>query len=527
MTGLFFLRMINTENQKPFQEEEALFRAALEQEKKAAKSEAELQYKAALEKNPKHIPSRINLAAIYKSAGRISEALKILLPVEAEPVSEVHEALGNILSASGKAEEALAEYDRALELSPGKIRLTANNLLTTNYVASLSQSDIFKMHTDAMRMLENSVDRLPVKAGTGEKIRLGFVSGDLKRHSVTFFLEPVLALLDRKRFEIFLYSDTTNCDAISERIKTYGTWHDITKTPDSQSAQMIASDKIDILFDLSGHTGLRMGLFAMKPAPVEISWLGYFNTTGLSTIDWRICDEWTDLPGQEAFHTEKLLRIPGGFQVYAPPADAPKVSATPCLQNGYITFGSFNSLPKMNRTVVEVWARILKGVPGSKLLLKANGLADKGIQENFISMFRAEGIDETRLLFSGLKGVLSEHLSEYSKVDIALDTFPLSGATTTCEALWMGVPVITLATERHAGRVGVSILKRLGLESFITGTKSSYIAAARSAAQNPGILNELRNGLRKIMAASPLCDAVGFTKKFEEAMTAVYPKSQV
>ena len=508
-------------------EEEFFFKAALELEKKSSGSEAETLYRAILEKDPGHLPSRINLAAIYKSRGRLSDALGLLSPAAGTTVSEIHEALGNILTASGKAEEALSEYDRALAVSPGKIRLIANKLLTTNYVSSLSAPDIFTAHSEAAHAIESQVEKLSHEIKPGEKIRLGFVSGDLRRHSVTFFLEPVLALLNRREFEIFLYSDTINCDAISSRIMTYGTWRDITKLSDDKCAQLITEDNIDILFDLSGHTGIRMGLFAIKPAPVQISWLGYPNTTGLSSIDWRMTDEWADPPGQEAFHSEKLLRIPGGFQVYAPPADAPEVSGMPFLKNGFITFGSFNSLPKINRSVIEVWSRILKGVPGSKLLLKAHGLADSGVRDYFSGLFGDEGIETTRLIFSGMKGSLNEHLAEYSKVDLALDTFPYNGATTSCEALWMGVPVLTLAGERHAGRVGVSILKRLGLESFIAETKSSYIAAARAAALNPEVLKTLRQNLRNIMASSNLCNAEAFTKKFEDALRAVYPRSQV
>lgn len=520
-----------TGNKKTFgeepKEEEILFRAALELEKKHSLGEAAELYRAALEKNPGHLPSLINLASIYKSSGRLSDAFELLSPLKASPVSEVHEALGNILTASGRAEEALSEYDRALSISPGKTRLIANKLLTTNYIANLSPSDIFKIHSEAGRTIENSVKRLEVNTKPEGKIRIGFVSGDLKRHSVTFFLEPVLALLDKERFDLFLYSDTANCDTITDRIKTYGTWRDITLLSDIKSAELITKDSIDILIDLSGHTGMRMGLFAIKPAPLQVSWLGYPNTTGLSAIDWRICDEWTDPAGQEALHSEKLLRIPGGFQVYAPPEDAPSPSTTPYLKNNYITFGSFNSLPKINKSVVEVWARILKGVPGSKLFLKARGLVDCGVKNYFSELFLNEGIEKERLILSDMKGTLNEHLSEYSKIDIALDPFPYNGATTSCEALWMGVPVITLAGERHAGRVGVSILKRLGLESFITETKSSYIAAARTAAQNPGLLQELRKNLRNLMASSQLCDAKSFTKKFEEALISVYPRSQV
>ena len=510
---------------------ELFFRAALELEKKSSRSEAEILYRAALEKNPGHLPSLVNLADICKSTGRISEAFSLLAPAAAagSSVSEVHEALGNILTASGKTEEALAEYNKALALSPCKMRPIANKMLSMNYMASLSQSEIFAAHAEAAKSIESSVKRFihEKKPINGQKIRVGFVSADLKRHSVTFFLEPVLALLDRNDFEIFLYSDTINCDSISSRIKTYGTWRDITTLGDEESAALIQVDNINILIDLSGHTGIRMRLFAMKPAPVQISWLGYPNTTGLSAMDWRISDEWADPRGQEAFHSEKLLRIPGGFQVYAPPADAPELSEMPCLKNSYITFGSFNSLPKINKSVIQIWARILKSVPGSKLFLKAYALADNEVRDYFAALFRDEGIEEKRLSFSGMKGTLNEHLAEYSKVDLALDTFPYNGATTSCEALWMGVPVLTLAGERHAGRVGVSLLKRLGLESFITETKSSYIANARAAALNQEVLKDLRRNLRNIMASSSLCDAESFTRKFGAALKSVYPSSHV
>ncbi|OGV32035.1 MAG: hypothetical protein A2020_13995 [Lentisphaerae bacterium GWF2_45_14] len=498
------------------------FRAALILEKKSSRREAEFMYRAALEENPGHLPSIINLASICKSTGRIAEAFSLVSSALASEnsVSELHEAMGNILTAAGKAAEALEEFKKALDISPNNLRLISNNLLTMNYVENISSSDLYKAHAEAGRRIGLSVKKHHHEKPffSKQKLKLGFVSADFKRHSVAFFFEPVLSLLNRDEFEIFLYSDTKEYDDITSRIKGLGNWRDTTYLRDEEADELIKKDGIDILVDLSGHTAMRMRLFAMKPAPLQITWLGSPTTTGLSEMDWRITDELADLPGQESFHSEKLLRIPGGFQVYAPPADAPDVTEMPCIENSFFTFGSFNGLQKITPGIIQMWARILKSVSGSKLFLKANGLNDPAVTKYLSESFEKEGIQEDRIIFSGLTGTLYEHLKAYSRVDLALDTFPYNGVTTTCEALWMGVPVLTLAGERHTGRVGLSILKRLGLESFIAESKSSYIVAARAAALNTEVLRGLRQNLRKIMASSSLCDAVGFTRRFEEAI---------
>jgi len=281
----------------------------------------------------------------------------------------------------------------------------------------------------------------------------------------------------------------------------------------------IHEDGIDILIDLAGHTGLnRLGIFACKPAPVQVSYLGYPNTTGLSTVDYRLTDDWADPPGlTERFYTEKLVRLPRGFLCYSPGQGVPEVGPLPALQDGNVTFGSFNILPKMTPAVVTLWSAILTAVPGSCLMLKNNSVADSATREDVYERFTAHGIARERLQLLGRQATLAEHMATYNGIDIALDPFPYNGTTTSCEALWMGVPVVTLAGQAHAGRVGVSILAQIGLPECIASTPEEYLAITTRLANDREKLKRLRSELRGRMKGSALCDAAGFTRSLETA----------
>jgi predicted O-linked N-acetylglucosamine transferase (SPINDLY family) len=397
----------------------------------------------------------------------------------------------------------------------------SNLLLSMNYTHH-DTGTIFQEHLNYARQFAASLAS-DIPPYTNElipdrRIRIGYVSPDFRRHSVNYFIEPVLAAHTREQFEVFCYSDVVSPDEVSHRIQTYPVqWRDIVGMTDAQIAALVRSDRIDILVDLAGHTGYnRMLLFARKPAPVQVSWLGYPNTTGLKAVDYRIVDGYTDPPGlTDPFYTEKLTRMPESFLCYQPEQDSPEIGPLPSLQAGHITFGSFNIISKVTPEAVALWADILKKVPDAKLFLKAKSLFDKGTREYLGALFLQQGIPMDRLIFKFHTASYKEHLAMYNSIDIALDTFPYNGTTTTCEALWMGVPVVTLAGDRHASRVGKSLLTNIGLPELVAETENAYIDIAVKLAADIDRLRFLRERLREMMRQSPVCDATGFTANLE------------
>jgi predicted O-linked N-acetylglucosamine transferase (SPINDLY family) len=296
-------------------------------------------------------------------------------------------------------------------------------------------------------------------------------------------------------------------------------WRSLIGLTDKAVAALVRNDRIDVLVDLAGHTaGNRLSAFAEKPAPIQVSWLGYPATTGISAIDYRFTDDIADPPGAtERFHTETLWRLSGGFLCYTAPREAPPVSPSPCGTGQPLTFGSFNNLAKVNRAVIEAWAGLLSAVAGSRLLLKSKALRSADVQQRVWEVFAGRGIARERIMFEGWAEGLAAHLALYGKVDIALDTFPYNGTTTTFEALWMGVPVICLAGDRHSARVGASILTRCGLSNFIAASLDDYRAKATALARDPPALGDMRQALRPRVASSPLCDGKAFAAQIEDA----------
>ena len=286
---------------------------------------------------------------------------------------------------------------------------------------------------------------------------------------------------------------------------------------DSAVAERIREDSIDILIDLAGHTANnRLPVFAERPAPVQVTWLGYPNTTGLSAMDYRLTDVIADPEGDaDVLHSENLMRLPNGFLCFAPAADAPEIAGTPALTTGQVTFGSFNNLAKVTPEVVETWAHVLHRIPKSQLVIKSRPLADAETRERYVEMFGAHGIDAGRVELCSWIASRSGHLGAYNRVDVGLDPFPYNGTTTTCEALWMGVPVITLCGDRHSGRVGASILIRIALKDLVAETKAIYVEKTVALANDLDRLSALRSDLRSRMKMSPLCDPELFTRDVE------------
>jgi predicted O-linked N-acetylglucosamine transferase (SPINDLY family) len=351
------------------------------------------------------------------------------------------------------------------------------------------------------------------------RLRLGYVSGDFRRHSCSSFIAPLFAAHDPRAVELIAYSENPRDDAVTDALRTHvRAWHSIVGLGDSAVAELVHRDQIDILVDLAGHTaGNRLPVFALKPAPVQVTWLGYAATTGLAEIDYRLTDAQADPPGSgaEAAYTEQLWRLPDCFLAYQPDAATP-----PVARHGdetIVTFGSFNHLPKVTPEVVATWSDILRAVPGSRLIMKAKRLGDRDVARRYAALFADHGVAAERVEFIGWQAAPADHLALYHRIDVALDPFPYNGTTTTCEALWMGVPLITLAGAHHAGRVGASLLHAVGLESLIADSRDAYVELAVGLARAQEERAALRATLRDKLRASPLCDAPNFARRIESA----------
>lgn len=422
--------------------------------------------------------------------------------------------LGNDLRDQGRLSEARQAYARALQLKPDYMRAHSNLLFASLYDMDDANA-VYEEHLNWNN--RHAAPLLPsLPAGSRDvdperKLRIGYVSPDFREHSVAYFMEPILAAHDRHNFEVYCFSDVQRPDAVTERLKGYADhWLDISAGGDEVVAAMVAEKGIDILVDLAGHTSRhRLLVFARRPAPVQVSYLGYPATSGMGAMDYRIVDALTDPAGSEDICSERLLRLPDSFLCYAPPATAPEVAPPPCLENGYISFGSFNHLSKVTEAVVEAWSRILLRVPDSRMVLKHISLQDPVIRQRYLGLFESNGVAAGRVTILSWSESVHDHLSCYADVDIALDTFPYHGTTTTCEALWMGVPVISFAGEAHVSRVGLSLLKNAGLDEPVAENMDGYIESAVGLAADTKRLAAMRRELRRGMEHSRLCDRQG------------------
>jgi predicted O-linked N-acetylglucosamine transferase (SPINDLY family) len=467
----------------------------------------------------------IHLGTLYLNMGYRRDAIETYLKglhsaTSAEYVAELSLGLGNVYDSIGQIQEAIAISRSGLASNPGNASLHSNLLLMMQYSADVTPDEILNEsiawgdnHSPKQLLNSRNVGGLPLK--------IAFLSADFRDHSVSYFFEPLLANLNRDRFKVYCYSGVKKPDAVTERLKSQADcWIDTFNTPDELLAEKIAAEKIDILVDLSGHTsGNRLGVFARRAAPLQVTWLGYPGTTGLRTMDYRISDAVADPIGiSDAMHTEKLVRLPQCFLCYQPPQDAPEVSLLPLSETKTVTFGSFNNLAKITPQTLTVWGEILGKIAGSRLVLKNRAFADDDVVSHWLKLLEEHGVEPARV--SLVPFVLSswKHLAHYAKIDIALDTFPYNGTTTTCEALWMGVPVITLSGDRHSARVGASLLSCVGLHELVTENWNDYVAKAVQLAGDVEQLQLYRRTMRERMLVSPLCDGGGFAKRWEDIL---------
>ncbi len=494
--------------------------------------EAIASYHRALELKPDDPEICANLSVAQLRHGQLKEAFNsyeralTLSPAGASARVVLGGALnnlGNVFKDIGQVDEAIAAYRRALTFKPESLIIHSNLLFTLQFDPRHTPAEIYAEHRrwneERAAGLSRHIEPHRNDRNPGRRLRIGYVSPDFRAHSVSYFFEPILTGHDPANVEVFCYSANPKVDAVTTRLQKLGhSWRAIYDLSDQQAAALVREDQIDILVDLTVHTGNnRLLLFARKPAPIQVTYLGYAGTTGLSVMDYRITDGLVDPPGlTDAFHTERLVRLPRTQWCFQSPPESPPVGKTPCLSSGFITFGSGNTLAKMTPEVIALWARVLHAVPGSRLLIKSWNLGQPPVQRRVADLFDQHGIVRERLGFEG-PGPTVEFLDFFNKVDIILDTFPFNGGTISCLALWMGVPVVTMAQDRSVSRVGASILTNVGLPELIADTPEQYFTVAIGLAQNSERLEGLRQGMRKRLQASALMDQTGFVRDLEAA----------
>jgi predicted O-linked N-acetylglucosamine transferase (SPINDLY family) len=474
-------------------------------------------FRRALELKPDLADAHCNLGNALHAQGRLTEAEachRRALALRPD-LAEAHTNLANAMKDNGRALEAIAAYRRALQLKPDLVAAHSNLLQTLYYQAGVTLAELANAHNEYERQraapLRQSWRPWVNRRDPDRRLRLGFLSADLRRHPVGYFTIPFLENLDREQAEAVCYYDCPVEDEVTRRFRNAAPrWRPVFAWPDDRLAEQIRADEIDILLDLAGHTAHnRLLVFARKPAPVQVTWCGYSGTTGLTAIDYILGDRFVIPAGAESHYAERVLRLPDSYVCYDPPAAAPAVSPLPALGRGYVTFGSFNNPTKLGPQVIAVWAEILKQVPRARLVLKYKWLEDPGVTIRLAAEFAGHGIDADRVSFLG-GSPYDEFWRAYHDIDVALDTFPFNGGITTCDALWMGVPVVTCPGETFAGRHSLSHLSNVGLTETIAHSMEAYVALAMALASDLPRLSELRARLRQRVAASPLCDGKRF-----------------
>ncbi len=420
--------------------------------------------------------------------------------------------LGNAYLGLFQIEASIKAYQAAFAIDRKLYSALSNALMNSNYLPHLKPEQLAQLHREAGQQFPSS-DWQPPPARNPKKLRLGLLSADLRTHSVAYFLLPLLKHLDRERFSVIAFANDARRDVMTEQLQAHcDEWYEVASLSDRDLLAQMRAQNLDIVLDLSGHTGNnRLAVLSQRVARVQVNWLGYPHSTGIPAIDVRLVDSTTDpIPAADALASEKLLRLPTGFLCYEGDERLAVSPIPPYFNNGYITFGSFNNLAKVNDTVLECWADILKRTPDSHLLLKAKQLGEASVRKRILAVFEHAGVDASRIELMGSVPGTASHLELYSRMDIALDTFPYNGTTTTCEALWMGVPVIAFSGDRHAARVSVSILEQAGFGAFAGIDVVDYKRLAREWARKPEALQQLRQEMRQRLQKSDLCNARQF-----------------
>lgn len=462
--------------------------------------------------------------------------------------AEARTNLGSVLGMTARQDEAMALYREGVQLHPDHIGLLTNYCVALNYADGIEPEEVRAAHVRYGQVLAalpgQPQMRWPNAREPERRLRIAFLSPDFFEHSVAYFTRPIVEALDRSRFHITLYATGGRPDAMTARLqKTADSWREVSRANDQQLVDAIRADQIDVLVELSGQTfGNRLAALRLRAAPVQVTFCGYPNTTGLGTIDYRIVDSMTDPKGgtggggggnggergADALAVEKLIRLDPCFLCYSPPderafhggwVNSSQAGAAP---RDFITFGSFNSIKKVTPGLLRMWARLLHEVPRARLILKSQGLESARARTPILNTLKREGIPEVRVDLWPKIDDKGAHLDAYDAIDIALDTFPYNGTTTTCEALFMGVPVVSLAGQVHAQRVGASLLTALGTPELIAHTPDQYIQIASALASDAARLKHFRDTLRTKLLASSLCDRTSYANRFGESLRSMW-----
>ncbi|MCZ2174124.1 MAG: tetratricopeptide repeat protein [Burkholderiales bacterium] len=463
---------------------------------------------------------------VYRPAIEAYQQALTLVPNHAV----VHANLGKAYMEQGDVESAVAHYRRALALDDGMVSLEARSSLL--FARSYRTDDTpeaylaeAKQYGALLAARAKPFTAWPADTRAEAPLRVGLVSGDFLQHPVGYFLESILASLDPSRLELFAYPTVLREDALSVRIKPrFAAWHPLTAFDDAAAAARIRADAVQVLIDLSGHTSNnRLPLFAWKPAPVQVSWLGFFATTGVPGMDYLLADPYSVPESDRWQFIEAVWLLPDTRLCFTPPPEAMhlEVAPLPALREGHVCFGCFQNSSKINDEVLVTWGRILEALPQARFMVQNKQMGDAEARERFLSRCAQAGIDPARVDM-GKPASRADYLAAHSKIDMIVDTFPYPGGTTTCEALWMGVPTLTLAGATMLGRQGAAMMRCVDLGDWVAADVDDYVAKAVSFAKRPSELAELRAGLRDRAARSPLFDAPRFARNLEEALLAMW-----
>jgi protein O-GlcNAc transferase len=484
-------------------------------------------YRQALALEPEHAEAHCNLGHVLQMLGRLDEAAQHCgkaLGLKPD-YADAHCNLGNVLLEQGQPEEAIRHYRQALGLKPDYADVRSNLLFLYGYHSSLEPGEYLAL---AREWEQNCIPQpqrqqahhktFPRAPAGGRRLKVGYVSGDYRRHPVSYFIEQLFARHDRARVELFAYSNSVMADAVTARLQSLADhWRLVAGMNDAEVLEQIESDKIDVLIDLSGHTEHnRMGVFARRAAPVQASYLGYFASTGLTEMDYWIGDDILTPPAMDEHFSEKIWRLPRAWVSYKTLADAPQPDWRPA-EDGTVWIGSFNNLGKLTPQTLDLWAKVLHALPEGRLLLKNTGLADAGNRSRILDALAAHGIAASRIELQR-ESDWQSYMAEYNRLDIALD--PVGGhggGTITCDALWMGVPVIHALGDRATSRFTAPMLNAIHHPEWIAHSEAEYVAKVVALARDVEQRKTLRAHQRSRMAASPLCDAKDLAASLENA----------
>jgi protein O-GlcNAc transferase len=489
--------------------------------------EAIVAYRAAIRLQPEMVEAHINMGLALKDQGELDEAIAAYrVAIRLRPdLGEAHYHLGFAKALQGRLDEAIASYRKAIDREPNSAAYQSQLLQTLHYHPDYDAAAIYEEHRrwsqDHAEPLKRLIQPHDNVRDPDRPLRIGYVSADFRNHACAFCLEPLLAAHDARQFEVVCYAQVAQPDEVTRRIQSHArAWRNTVGMSDEQLAAQIRGDRIDILVDLKVHTAEnRLMVFARKPAPVQVTWMGYPGTTGLNTVDYRLSDPYLDPPGlYDQFYTEETIRLPDSFWCYEPGSREPAVNPLPALSSGHVTFGSMNSFCKANDLALELWARVLRSVAGSRLLVLIDSGSHRG---RTLEVLERNGIDPARVQFESRRP-RPLYLELYHRIDIALDMVPYSGVTTSLDALLMGVPVICLAGRTAVSRGGLTIMLNIGLPELVAESPDEYVAIAAELAGDLPRLALLRSTLRERLEGSPMMDTRRFARQIELAYRTIW-----